>query len=201
MSFTFETVDVKTEIHNHLKTELPKFGFDKVKVIKADPQGASELPCIGINRTDDSENGSSIADVVDVRYNADTKKYYEVFGSYFQESVEVRVWHTNADERDRLYRHVKAILFASRKDLSEKGLINLTLRSGRDEQDSSMQQAPVVLYWAPITMSYQNPLNVEFNEIIEPITAIPVTSNMNPTDESTIVAPGTSGAVTTENTP
>lgn len=172
MSYTFETVDVKTEIYTMLHNELPKFGFRDVKVIKADPQTAVEIPCVGINRIDDSEATDTIADAVDVRYDSETQKYYQVYGSYFQESLEIRVWHTNADERDKLYRHVKAILFASRLPLVEKGLINLKLRSGKDEQDSSMQQAPTVLYWAPITMSYQNPLNVIFEEIVQPITAI-----------------------------
>lgn len=172
MSFTFETVDVKTELVEYLQRELPKFGFPNVKVLKADPQSASEMPCVGINRIDDSENGNSIADAVEVRYDRKTEKYYQVFGSYFQESIEVRVWHTNADERDKLYRHMKAILYASRQVLVAKGLINLTLRSGKDEQDSSMAQAPMVLYWAPITLSYQNPLNITFEEIVEPITAV-----------------------------
>lgn len=172
MNFTFETVDVKTELVEYLKAELPKFGFSEVKVIKADPQSASEIPCVGINRVDDSEATDTIADAVGNRYDDVTKQYYQVYGSYFQEAVEIRVWHTNADERDRLYRHVKAILFACRLSLAEKGLINLKLRSGKDEQDSSMAQAPMVLYWAPITMSFMNPMNVTFEESVHTITAI-----------------------------
>ena len=172
MVMSFETVDVKQEIHNQLTTELQKFGFGKVKVIKADPQSATEMPCIGINRVDDSESMDTIADHVENRYDKETNTYYQVYGTYFQESLEIRVWHTNADERDRLYRHVKAILFAIRLPLVEKGLLNIKLRSGKDEQDSSMAQAPMVLYWAPITMSYLNPMNVTFTELVEPITSI-----------------------------
>ncbi len=174
--FTFEHVDVKQELVDELKARLPGFGFGNVKVIKADPQSASELPCIGINRVDDNETEQSIADAVDVRYDKDTQTYYQVFGTYFSESVEVRVWHTNADERDKLYRHVKAVLLALRLPLVEKGLLNISLRTGRDEQDSSMAQAPMVLYWSTITMSYLNPLNVTFEEIVQPISAI--TPNM-----------------------
>lgn len=172
MTFTFETVDVKTELVDKLKTELPKFGFGAVKVLKADPQSASEMPCVGINRIDDSEATDTIADAVDVRFDPATNTHYQVFGSYFQEAVEIRVWHTNADERDKLYQHVRAILFSVRIPLAEKGLVNLKLRSGKDEQDSSMSQAPMVLYWAPITMTFMNPLNVTFEEIVQPITAI-----------------------------
>lgn len=195
--FTFEHVDVKQELLDALKEKLPGFGFGNVKVLKSDPQSSSELPCIGINRVDDNETESSIADAVDVRYDKDTETYYQVFGTYFSESVEVRVWHTNADERDKLYRHVKAILVALRLPLVEKGLLNITLRTGRDEQDSSMAQAPTVLYWSAITMSYLNPLDVTFAEVVPAITAVPVTSNMDNGTTATTVAPGTSGAGTT----
>lgn len=181
MTFTFEHVDVKSELVEALKGALPKFNFERVKVLKADPQGAAELPCVGINRVDDSESEQSISDHADTRYDKDTQTYYTVFGTYFSESVEVRVWHTNADERDRLYRHVKAVLFAERTNLVEKGLLNISLRSGRDEQDSSMQQAPMVLYWATITMSYLNPLDVTFQEVVPAITAVPVTTHATDT--------------------
>lgn len=170
--FTFEHVDVKTEILNALIEQLPKFGFNNVKVLKADPQSATEIPCIGINRVDDSETQNQIADAVDTRYDSTTQTYYQVFGTFFSESIEVRVWHTNADERDKLYRTVKAILVAMRSTLVEKGLLNITLRTGRDEQDSSMQQAPMVLYWSAITMSYLNPLDVTFTEVVPAITSV-----------------------------
>lgn len=189
MVMSFETVDVKEEILIRLKAELPKFGFGKVKVVKADPQSASEIPCIGINRVDDSESMDTISDHVETRYDDKTKTHYQVFGTYFQESLEIRVWHTNADERDKLYRHVKAILFASRLPLVEKGLMNIKLRSGKDEQDSSMAQAPMILYWAPITMNYMNPLNVTFTELVEPITSI--TDRMKPVVDPTEITRGT----------
>lgn len=173
--FSFEHVDIKEELMNAFKEDLPKFGFGSVRVIKADPQTATEIPCIGINRVDDNESSQSIADMAGTHYDTETEKYYKTFGTYFQESVEVRVWHTNADERDKLYRHVKAILLANRLPMVEKGLLNITLRGGRDEQDSSMQQAPMVLYWSTLTMSYLNPLDVTFEEVVAPISAI--TSN------------------------
>lgn len=178
MDFTFENVDVKEELVQMLKKSLPKYEFKNVKVLKADPQGAGELPCIGINRIDDNETEQSISDAVETRYDSVNQKHYRVFGTFFSESIEIRVWHTNANERDRLYRHSKAILFANRLPLVEKGLLNVTLRTGRDEQDSSMRQAPMVLYWSSITMSYLNPLDVTFEEDVEMITAVPVTSNL-----------------------
>ena len=172
MEMSFQSVDVKDEIHKLLKKELPKFGFDRVKVVKADPHTHTEIPCVAINRLDDSEGTDTIGDHVDTHYDPATQKHYQVYGSYFNEAIEVRVWHENADERDKLYQHVKAILYSARHHLTELGLINTKLRSGKDEQDSSMAQAPMVFYWAPITMSYMNPLNVTFTEIVQPITAI-----------------------------
>lgn len=170
--FSFNHVDVKDTIVTKLKIELPKFGFSKVKVLKADPRTQAELPCIGVNRIDDNETEQSIADSQGTIYDKDTKEYRQIYGTFFQESSEVRIWHTNADERDRLYRHVKAILFALRRELVEQGIINVTLRSGRDEQDSTMAQASTVLYWSSITMSYLNPLDIQFVDIVEPITSI-----------------------------
>jgi hypothetical protein len=176
MSFIFQTVDVKEELLNALERELANFGYTgelKVKVIKADPQSPSEIPCIGINRVSDDESGQSLTDSQGTLYNKDTKELKTFYGTFFSEAMEIRVWHTNGDERDKLYSVVKAILVAIRGELSEKGLLNITLRGGRDEQDSTMAQAPMVLYWAPITMSYLNPLDVQFTDIVEPITAVP----------------------------
>lgn len=170
--FTFESVSVKDEIQAQLKDILPKHNWATVKVLKGDPQSPAEVPCIGINRIEDSETAQSIADFNGTAYDANSKIFTTSHGSYFSESVEVRIWHTNADEREKLYKVVKASLYAMRPHLVEKGLLNVSLRSGRDEQDSSMAHAPMVLYWATITLSYLNPLDVNYSEVIEPITAI-----------------------------
>lgn len=180
MSFTFETVDVKDEIVKRLKLELPSFGYTgklTVKVLKADPQSPAELPCIGVNRTDDSESEQSITDSEGTAYNQDTQQLETFYGTFFSEALEIRVWHTNADERDKLYQVVRATLFAVRKDLVEKGLLNITLRGGRDEQDSTMAQAPMILYWSTITMTYLNPLDVSFMDTVEPIAGIEIESD------------------------
>lgn len=174
MTYTFEHVDTKNELVTRLQQELPKFGFQGVKVLKSDPAAPSEIPCIGINRLDDSETSASISDVAGDYFDADTKTYYKTFGTYYQESYELRIWHTNADERDRLYRHMKAILLAIRLPLVELGLRNITVRTGRDEQDTSGQSASFPIYWATMTLNALNPLDVTFEETAEPITAIPV---------------------------
>lgn len=172
MNFDFSHLDVKQEIQTALKNALPARGYDTVKVLKADPKSASELPCVGINRADDSETSQSIGDIHGDSYDAETKLYTTEQGTFFSESLELRIWHTNADERDKLYHLVKATLFAMRRDLVAKGLLNLTLRGGRDEQDNTMQHAPDVLYWSSLTFTYLNPLDIELYETVEPITSI-----------------------------
>lgn len=170
INFDYGTVDVKDEVIGALKINLPKFGFGKVKVLGSDPQSPSELPCVGINRANDDEANMSIADHHGDDYDGTSGTYVTQQGTFFSESVEIRVWHTNADERDKLYKVVKAILFTYRLAWVEKGLLNVSLRGGRDEQDSSMTNAPTVIYWSVITMVYLNPLNVEITESVEGIT-------------------------------
>jgi hypothetical protein len=172
--FTFDHVDVKEALTSALKDQLPKMGYPTVKVIKADPTTASEIPCIGINRVDDSESETSIANGEGNYYDADTQTYYEVYGTYFSESMELRIWHTNADERDKLYKAMKAILLAQRQSLVQQGLLNITLRGGKDEQEVSGEQAPIAIYWSTITMSFLNPLDVYFTKVAQPISAVPV---------------------------
>jgi hypothetical protein len=171
-NYEFKMVDVKTEVVSKLKRELPKFNYATVKVVRADPQTASEIPCIGINRVDDSESESSIGNFDDTSMDNSLNIVYTNFGTFFRESLEVRIWHTNADERDKLYVTTKAILFALRLELTEAGLLNIELRSGRDEQDTSMQHAPMAIYWASITMSYLNPLDVTVKQNATVITGV-----------------------------
>lgn len=178
MDFTYASVDVKEELKEMLKTHIPRFYPAPVKVLKSDPSTIGEVPCVGINRIDDSETNQSISDLHEVSYDKASKTYKEVRGTFFSEAMDIRVWHTNGDERDKLYQAIKAILFAHRLELVEKGLHNVTLRIGRDEQDSSMTWAPKPIYWATITMSYLNPLHVEVGEPTEPITAVDVTTNL-----------------------
>lgn len=172
MEFTFATVDVKAELVTILKAELPKKGFKDVKVVKGDPATHAELPCVGINRIDDSETNQSLADASGTAYDKDTQTYTTFQGTFFSEAMELRVWHTNADSRSTLYVALKAILFAFRRELVGKGLLQVELRSGRDEQDTTMKEAPLPIYWSTITMTYLNPLDVEITETVAPISAV-----------------------------
>lgn len=168
---TFETasLDAKLLVFEALQTELAAKGFPNVRVLKSDPAAQSEIPCVGINRASDDETNQSIRDALGEEYSVDSKIHRTQQGTYFSEALEIRVWHTNAGERDRLYQFVKAVLFAYRLTWVEAGLLNLSLRAGRDEQDSSTTNAAVPLYWAAITMTYLNPLNVDLLTTVEPI--------------------------------
>lgn len=172
MSYTFASVDVKQLVVAALKSDLPINNLPSVRVLKADPQGPSELPCIGVVRASDDEVSMTMADYADTAYDAPSQTVTTTQGTFFSESLELRVWHTNADERDNLYQVVKAILFANRLSFVQQGLLNVTLRAGRDEQDSSMSQAPTILYWGVITMSYLNPLNVDIQTTAPMITSV-----------------------------
>ena len=68
-------------------------------------------------------------------------------------------------------------MLSIRPDLVNKGLMNISLRTGKDEQDTSGQNAPFPIYWSTITWNSLNPLDVTFEEIAEPITAIVVNEN------------------------
>lgn len=176
--FTFDHVDVKQALSVALKDQLPKMGYPTVKVIKADPTTPSEIPCIGINRVDDGESEQTIANAAGNYFDAAGGTYYDTYGTYFQESMELRIWHTNADERDKLYMAMKSILLAQRLPLVQQGLLNITLRGGRDEQEVSGEHAPIAIYWSTITMSFLNPLDVTFAQAAQPISAAPTTSTI-----------------------
>lgn len=179
LNFDYSHVDVKTELVTILKAELQNKGLPTVKVLRSDPKSPAEMPCIGINRVDDTETSQSMGDVTGNDFDAVTSTYTNQFGTFFSEAVEIRIWHTNADERDKLYRLMKAIVFAYRMTLVEKGLLNITMRGGRDEQDNTMQHAPDVIYWSTITMSYLNPLDINVRETVSAITDILDNGQMN----------------------
>ena len=156
---TYSYVDVKHELVTQLQPLLSAEGYEAIRVIKGDPRAPTEIPCIGINRAGDDETQQVLGEDFGSEYDKSTGKWAEFRGTYFNETVEIRVWHTNADERDKLYTLTKILLFKIRPQLVERGLRNLVLRGGRDEQDNTYPPYP--LYWGTITMNYLNPLEVE----------------------------------------
>jgi hypothetical protein len=148
----YQYIDVKDTLVHLIEQALIKENIKNIKVQKSDPREAADIPCICINRAGDNETDRVIGDDFGEDYDdtISTDRIYE--GTSFEEAMEVRVWHTNASERDRLYIFIKVLLFSLRKVLTGLGLRNITLKGGHDEQDNTFP--PVPMYWGAITINY-----------------------------------------------
>ena len=151
-------VPMKDEIINALRAGLAAQQYKTLRIIKADPKEAAEIPCICVNRADAGESNQVLGDVLDPEFDEESSKWVEYKGTFFSETMEIRIWHFNSDERENLYLLMQAILFDMKNALAAKGVHNVKLRGGRDEQDNTMMAQP--LYWAAIHMDYLNPLQV-----------------------------------------
>jgi len=152
-------INVKDKMVKVLREALEKEGYQDVRVLKADPRETVEIPCIGINRAGDDERNQVLGDSFGTFKDEDTGEWHRFKGTYFNETMEIRIWHKNPDDRDKLYILVKAVLFNLRDSLGEDGLRNIALSGGRDEQENNYPPHP--LYWSAINMTYLNPLEVE----------------------------------------
>jgi len=181
-TYNYLYVDVKEELYQALFAEGRSSNKPQVRIFKSDPVDPAHIPCIGINRTNLNEDGNSngIGRVARTpTYNPTTKEYTTYSGAYMQESVEVRVFHTNPDERDKLGIFALAALYAVRSHLEQMGLANMTISGGRDEQDNNLL-GDRVLYMHTLSMHYLNPLDVTVTTIVEDIASIDVTPEIMP---------------------
>jgi hypothetical protein len=141
-----------------------KYGLNKIKVVGSDPRQGGDIPCIGVNIANKAMQGDSITQSGESRYDDDPtsptyQKWLITRSTFFEETLEIRLWHTNADERDRLGPIIDGILFASIPYLTELGFVNIQLGNGRDEADSERFAEP--MYWYTLSMRFWNPLIVE----------------------------------------
>jgi hypothetical protein len=151
-------------------------GSSMVRVFTSDPLDHAYIPGIGINKVGLTEDASSSGlGLVSQQptYNFDTKAYTEYKGAFMQEAIEVRVFHHNSDERDKLAILVLAVLFAIREQLVLQGLRDITLAGGRDEQDNTLMNQPLFMH--SITMHYLNPLDVQVTTTVDDVESIDVT--------------------------
>lgn len=161
--YTYDYVDVKDVIAQAITAELlqSNFGNGKIRVFKSDPLDEMSIPAIGINLINLDEDSSGLGLTTQPPDYAPTTGLYTIYqGAYMRESVEVRIFHKNADERDKLRIFALAVLFAVRNSLLQMGLMNITLSGGRDEQDNTLLQSSA-LFMHSITMAYMNPLDVQ----------------------------------------
>lgn len=173
LNYTY--IDGKDVLVTKLTELLRAEGYGTVRVFRGDPRLQTDVPCIGINRAGDDEAQQVIGNSFDTVFDDTLGKWVEIEGTYFSETLEIRVWHTNADERDTLYRLTKVMLFAIRNTLAEHGIRNITLRGGRDEQDNTFNPTP--MYWGSILMTYIAPLEV--NVQWDKVTSIDVLSTIS----------------------
>ena len=141
----------------------------KVKVLKADPEGPSQIPSITIARTSDTEVNQALGDVFGEDNDSEVDMVVKKFGTDFRETLELRIWTANSDQRDLLYSLVKAILFNYRHFLALKyGLVNQQIIGGRDEANH-IQYESHFMYWGVIIFQAENAIqkNVFVNRIHE----------------------------------
>lgn len=86
-----------------------------------DPMDFADFPCVGINLLSDTEYVQSIGDVLgDVTDDEGT--LHAGASTLCQQNVEVKLWSSNGDERDRLGRLLKLALFTGRGTEINPGL-------------------------------------------------------------------------------
>lgn len=138
------------------------YGEDKIRVVGSDPLTESMIPCVGVNRTNDSLQGDAVGQSEVSWFDEEISKWIVQQSVYYEESLEIRVHHKNADERDRIGHLVKGILTASIPYLSSlnggPGFTNIKVGNGRDEQENNTPFGP--LFWATISLYFWNPLEV-----------------------------------------
>ena len=171
---TYTYVNVKDALVVALREALATEGYSDVRVLKADPRENVEIPCIGINRAGDDERNQVLGDSFGTYKDEETGIWSQFKGTYFNETMEIRIWHKNPDDRDKLYILTKAVLFNLRDTLGEQGLRNIALSGGRDEQENNYPPHP--LYWSSINMTYLNPLEVEV--VVDTIDSVTETLDM-----------------------
>ena len=154
----------------------------KVRIVKSDPQGPAECPAIAINRTSDGETNQSLGDLFGYVRDPDIDATIKKFGTDFMESLELRIWSTNSDQRDLLYALTKAILFNYRHYLAVKwGLVNQAITGGRDEANH-VQYKGHFMYWGVVMFRAENA--IQRNIICPSITEV---------ESSMTVVPGVVG--------
>jgi hypothetical protein len=175
-------VDVKDWLVQRLKTLLHDAGYvDKteIRVLKSDPHDATDIPCVCVNLANADETNSMLGDFagseVDPTLNSGAGGVRRFYGTFMAETMELRVWDLNLDERDALRVFLTAQLFGLRREMLDLGIRQMRISGGRDEQDNVTLQ-PHPLYWAPFNISYLNPIEVYEDDAL--ISDITVTSTV-----------------------
>lgn len=173
----YNYLDVKGLVVERLKTILADAGYTEkaeIRVLKSDPHDPADIPCVGVNLANADEDGNTLSDESGAEFDPTLFNgaggYKHFRGAFFRETLEIRLWHKNADERDKIRVLLMAQLFGLKKELTSLGLRTIKISGGRDEQDNAQLQ-PHPIYFAPFTLNYLNPVEVwEEYEVIGDIT-------------------------------
>jgi hypothetical protein len=134
-----------SDVVNNILVRGDNSFLNDIKVIRADPNPHMDVPCIAINKINDSETEPFLGDQ-DGEYVDELNKTHQQDISMWTESIELRIWTHNGDERDYLVPILKYILFEIRGILAQLGVINQTISGGQDEFDP-MSYTPKIMYW------------------------------------------------------
>ena len=148
----------------------------KIKVTKADPEGAAELPAVALNRVADQEVNQVLGDLFGYQRDQDIDSHIKKFGTDFRETIEIKIWTVNSDQRDILYALTKAILFDYRHYMALKyGLVNQSIVGGRDEANH-VQYEGHFLYFGVIMFQAENA--IQRNLIHPTLSEVDITGQM-----------------------
>jgi len=154
-------LDLKKELVRIFARELIARKI-QIKVITADPRTHGELPCLAINRVNDDEGQIGFNNIYEQEFNEATEEESPAYLALMTETIELRLWTENANQRDDIYFIMKEIAILAKQELIKKGqgLGNMRITGGRDEQDFKTFE-PYFIYWSVLNFIALNPLEVK----------------------------------------
>ena len=159
---SFSFLDLKGAFINLLELGFAELKKDtdhySISVFRRDPifvagtQGMqNEIPCVCVNRIDDSESDQFIGETVD-----SSEVGVEQHGRFFKETFELRVWSFSAQERDDIYSKLKYIILAGKKQfIEDEGGYIVRMESGVDEADHNFLPGKP-MFWGTMHVSATN---------------------------------------------
>lgn len=165
--YSYFYVDTKDYMQVFMDYQLRTSWRQAVRVFKSDPLEEADIPCVGINvASADQDAGGIGLTSQPPTYDAVTGARTDYKGLYMRETIELRVFHTNPDERDKLRIFCLSALFAAIDGLQAQGLREMRVSGGRDEQDVEIISKPLFMH--TLTLSYLNPLTVTVTTAVAP---------------------------------
>lgn len=163
-------LDVKKELVRIFKREFTARNVN-MQVLTSDPRTHEEIPSLCINRINGDEgqmgfNNLLTEEITGVGANAtDTM----VYTGLITETIEIRLWTENANERDDMMYLMQEIALLAKQELIKKNLGNMRITGIRDEQDFKTFE-PYFIYWGVMNFIALNQLDVR--PLVPPTTGV-----------------------------